>query len=320
MDSNDKPYGLLYGSALCMKRLFDQIEKVSRTLATALIIGESGTGKELVANTIHQKSRRADGPFIPVNCGAIPDNLIETALFGHEKGSFTGASQQRIGHFEHACGGTIFLDEVTEMSLGMQVKLLRVLETGRFHRVGGTEQISVDVRIIAATNRDPQTAVKAGLLREDLMYRLAVFPLRVPPLRERGKDIPLLAEHFLMQFNRNAKTPKQFSAAAQEALNEWTWPGNIRELKNTIHRGWIMAEVLIELEDLGKTEAARKPRWVNGALSIPVGTSLAEAQKEIILGTFQHFGEDKELTAATLGINLKTLYNRLDIYRKVGEQ
>ncbi len=198
-----------------MLELYAQIERVASTDATALIIGESGTGKELIARTIHDHSARKDAPFIAVNCGAIPDNLIEAELFGHEKGSFTGAVQGRIGYFEHANSGTLFLDEVTEMSPVRQVKLLRALETGTFFRVGGSDLIHSDVRVIAATNRDPVVAVKENGLREDLMYRLAVFPLRAPPLRERDSDRELLAQHFLAEMNAQEGTNKSRSASAR---------------------------------------------------------------------------------------------------------
>jgi DNA-binding NtrC family response regulator len=309
------PFGLLYGTSSVMQQLTRQIERVAQTLATVLIIGESGTGKELVAKTLHDCSTRSKQAFIPVNCGAIPANLIEAELFGHEKGSFTGATSQHVGYFEHASGGTIFLDEITEMAPEMQVKLLRVLEAGTFHRVGGIEQISVDVRVIAATNRDPQQAVKEGAFREDLLYRLAVFPLRTPPLREREGDIELLAQHFLDHFNAAEKASKVFSKRSLETLRSYGWPGNVRELKNTVHRAFILADKIVEVPNPSIATKVKKPQLREGMLDVFIGTPLADAQREIILATLDHYNGDKRQTATTLGVSLKTLYNRLEAYQ-----
>ena len=308
-------YGHLFGASTVMQQLYAQIERVAHTNFSVLIIGESGTGKELIAKTIHEKSARAGQAFIPVTCGAIPDKLIEAELFGHEKGSFTGAVHQHIGYFEHASGGTILLDEITEMAPEMQVKLLRVLETGSFHRVGGTTQISVDVRVVAATNRDPQAAVKEVRFREDLLYRLAVFPLRVPPLRERKGDIELLAQHFLDQLNAAAKTDKVLSRRALETLRSYTWPGNVRELRNAVHRAFIMTEKVLDIPNPAAPPRFRKPALREGYLSLWVGTPLADAQREIILATLAHCQGDKRRAARALGVSLKTLYNRLDLYQ-----
>ncbi|KAG0165053.1 Nicotinic acetylcholine receptor Nla6 subunit [Apophysomyces sp. BC1034] len=309
-----KSFGLLYGSSDAMLDLYEQIERVAATDATALIIGESGTGKELIARTIHDASRRKDRPFIAVNCGAIPDSLIEAELFGHEKGSFTGAVQSRVGYFEHAHGGTLFLDEVTEMSPARQVKLLRALETGTFYRIGGNELISTNVRVIAATNRDPATAVKENGLREDLMYRLAVFPLRAPPLRERSGDRELLAQYFLVELNARENTSKTFSKRALDTLRTYSWPGNVRELKNAVYRAFILAEKTVEVPHPHLVSRVKKPVLRGNAMSIWVGTPLADAQKQIILATLKHCGGDKRRTSKTLGISLKTLYNRLGAY------
>jgi DNA-binding NtrC family response regulator len=312
-----EPFGLLYGASTIMRDLCDQIGKVATTMATVLIVGESGTGKELVARTLHDMSPRKDQPFVPVNCGAIPAALIEAELFGHEKGSFTGAIQQHVGYFEHASGGTIFLDEITEMAPEMQIKLLRVLETGSFHRVGGIDPIHVDVRVIAATNRDPNAAVKDGTFREDLLYRLAVFPLRVPPLRERETDVELLARHFLAQFNRAQKSERTFSRGTLETLRQYNWPGNVRELKNAVHRAFILAdEGVVDVANPNMASRVQKPQLNEGMLSVWVGTPLAEAQREIILATLAHFDGDKRKTADALGVSLKTLYNRLEAYQK----
>lgn len=291
-----------------------QMARVALTDATVLLEGESGTGKELIAQAVHHSSARTKQIFIAVNCGAIPAHLIEAALFGHEKGSFTGAAKQHAGYFEHASGGTLFLDEITEMAPDMQVKLLRVLESGSFLRVGGSTEVQVNVRLIAATNRSLQSAVKDGSLRQDLMYRLAVFPIRVPPLRERGNDIELLAQYFLQELNHQAGTCKSFSKSALDKIKSHTWPGNVRELKNMVHRAYILSNDKVMLEEPIATQSSAKPILMNGMLNFSVGTPLAEAQREIILATLQHFSGNKRLTAATLGISLKTLYNRLKEY------
>ncbi|CAB3781678.1 sigma-54 interaction domain-containing protein [Pararobbsia alpina] len=313
-----KSFGLLYGSSAAMEALYNQIRRVAETDATALIIGESGTGKELIARTIHDHSSRKDGAFIAVNCGAIPDNLIEAELFGHERGSFTGAVQNRVGYFEHANGGTLFLDEITEMAPVRQVKLLRALETGTFYRVGGTEQLASNVRVIAATNRDPATAVKENGLREDLMYRLAVFPLRAPPLRERDDDREYLAQHFLAELNAQEGTEKAFSKHAFETMRTYSWPGNVRELKNAVYRAFILAEKIVELPHPTLATRTRKAVAQGDAMSVWVGTPLADAQKQIILGTLKHCNGDKRRTAKALGVSLKTLYNRLGAYENEG--
>ncbi|MGH7338050.1 MAG: sigma-54-dependent transcriptional regulator, partial [Myxococcota bacterium] len=211
-------FGRMIGASAPMQAVYDQVLKVARTDATVLVTGETGTGKELVAETLHELSERADGPFVPLNCGAISPNLIESELFGHEKGSFTGATERRLGCFERADGGTLFLDEITEMSAELQVKLLRALESSTVQRVGGNEPIPVDVRVIAATNRDPHPAVADGSLREDLLYRLLVFPIHMPPLRNRDDDLDLLADYFLAQHNRRGGTHKELTRAARERL------------------------------------------------------------------------------------------------------
>lgn len=305
---------LMAGTSSAMAPLYQQVERVAVTDATVLLIGESGTGKEVMATSIHQASPRSEKPFVAVNCGAIPAHLIEAALFGHEKGSFTGAVRQHLGYFEHASGGTLFLDEITEMPIEMQVKLLRVLESGSFIRVGGDQEVRVDVRLIAATNRDLESAVKQGSLREDLMYRLAVFPVRIPPLRERGNDIEVLAQHFLNLLNEEAKAEKTFSKASLEVIRTYSWPGNVRELKNVVQRAFILATDTLNIEDYVSDGASKKPTEQDGCLNFFVGTPLADAQKEIILATLRHFNGNKRLTAEALGVSLKTLYNRLKEY------
>src|SRR4029450_3606062 len=223
-------FGEMWGNSAPMQRVYEQVARVATTAVTVLVQGESGTGKELVAQTIHQLSRRRTRPFLAINCGAISPHLMESEIFGHEKGSFTGANRQHQGFFERANGGTLFLDEITEMPLDLQVKLLRVLETGTFNRVGSTDTQSADVRVVAATNRIPEKAVESGKLREDLLYRLNVFPIRLPPLRERREDVPLLADHFLQEICKTEGKTKHFSTEAYAAMNAYDWPGNVREL------------------------------------------------------------------------------------------
>jgi len=308
-------FGRLIGNSQIMQKVYDLVVKVAPTEATVLLVGESGTGKEEVAATIHELGRRRGQAFLPVNCGAVPANLIESELFGHERGSFTGATQLHRGYFERVSRGTLFLDEITEMPLELQVKLLRVLETGTLLRVGGDEPISVDVRVIAASNRPPETAVKEGKFREDLLYRLNVFPIVLPPLRDRGSDINLLAEHFLAQINREEGTSKKFGAAALRRIAAYSWPGNVRELKNMIRRAFILSEDVVEMDALPVGPAARA---VSGAPSsndaMQVGMSLAEIERHFILATLEHFGGDKRKAAEVLGISLKTIYNRLNNY------
>ena len=356
-------FGRLWGKSPAMREIYHQIARVAPTAVTALITGESGTGKEVVAETIHDLSKRAKAPFLAINCGSISPQVIESELFGHEKGSFTGALRQHRGFFERADGGTLFLDEITEMPMELQVKLLRVLETGAFVRVGSDTVINVDVRIVAATNRPPAEAVASGRLREDLYYRLNVFPIDLPPLRDRLEDVPLLARHFLDGLNEREGARKRFSDRALQALSEYRWPGNVRELRNAVHRGFILAEGdVIEVENLPIGAASIAPEAVVAAetseahagsrdsaasasaapaaagaraapapaassstanaatrggrmpLEISVGTSIAEAERMLILATVEHCGGHRERAAAMLGISAKTLYNRLKGY------
>jgi DNA-binding NtrC family response regulator len=242
----------MVGNSDAILRVFDLIRKVADTDSSVLILGESGTGKELIAHAIHYNSCRRDGPLIPVNCAAIPEELLESELFGHERGAFTHAVRTRIGRFEQANGGTIFLDEISEMSPGLQVKILRVLQDHSFERIGGIKTLRVDIRVIAATNRDLEELVRQNKFREDLFYRLNVIPIQVPPLRDRVSDIPLLLHHFLQLFSRTKKKPlKRFSPAAQELLLKYPWPGNVRELENLVERLVILTEgETIEIADL----------------------------------------------------------------------
>jgi DNA-binding NtrC family response regulator len=295
-----------------MQSLYEALGRVSPTSATVLLIGESGTGKELAAQTVHELSRRKRQPFLPINCGAVAAQLIESELFGHEKGSFTGADRQHKGFFERANAGTIFLDEVTEMPLELQVKLLRVLETGSFLRIGSSQPVSTDVRVIAATNRNPEKAVADGKLREDLYHRLNVFPVTLPALRDRGTDIELLAQYFLDQLNRAEGTAKVFDRSAIVALYANAWPGNVRELKNYVHRAFIMADDVIA----GAEAAIEEPAPVDEGTTITfrVGSSLGEVERRMTLATLAQCGNVKRKAAEVLGISLKTLYNRLESY------
>jgi DNA-binding NtrC family response regulator len=308
-------FGRLYGTSEPMRKVYRMIGKVAPTEATVMVIGESGCGKELVANTIHDMSQRRNGPFLAVNCGAIPANLIEAELFGYEKGAFTGAGRTHRGFFERASGGTLFLDEITEMAPEMQVRLLRVLESGMFARVGGETEVRSDTRIIAATNREPIAAVHAGRLREDLMYRLSVFPIELPPLRTRGEDIELLARHFVSEFNRACGADKRLSAEAVEVLGSHSWPGNVRELRNVLQRAFILSDEVIEVDAAGlSANELLKSRASAARLQFDIGVPLAEMERQTIFATLEHFRGNKRRCAEVLGVSLKTLYNRLSEY------
>ncbi|WP_368639418.1 sigma-54 dependent transcriptional regulator [Castellaniella ginsengisoli] len=317
-DTGQRHFGSMIGESEVMQTVYRQIARVAPSSMTVLVVGESGTGKELVAQAIHQGSPRRGKPFVAVNCGAIAPNLIENEMFGHERGSFTGADRQHKGYFERADGGTLFLDEITEMSFDLQVKLLRVLETGRFMRVGTHQEIACDVRVVAATNRFPEEAVRDGKLREDLYYRLAVFPMVLPALRMRGEDIVLLAQRFLDQLNADGGTSNRFSAEAIERFRRHDWPGNVRELRNAVRRAYIMAEG----EELDALLVPRSARAEEGGdpdrVTLRVGETLAEADRRLILATLSCCGGVKKQTAAMLGVSPKTLYNRLEAYAAAG--
>jgi len=311
-------FGPMVGASEAMAAVYDLITKVAPTDATVLIIGESGTGKEVATQAVHELSRRRHGPFVPVNCGAISPMLIESTLFGHERGSFTGAEKLHRGVFEQAAEGTLFLDEVTEMPLELQVKFLRVLETGTATRIGGEKPIPVDVRVVAATNRDPEQAMRDGLLREDLWYRLNVFPIELPPLRLRRGDIRLLAQHFLAELNAANGTAKRWSEAAFTLLGSYAWPGNVRELKNLTHRAYILADQQIDascLPTLPHHDAVRAPDDTAEVLQVRVGSSVGDVEKRLIFATLEQVGGNKQKAAEVLGVSLKTLYNRLSAYK-----
>ena len=337
-------FGHLWGRSPPMLAVYEQIARVAGTSVSVLVYGESGTGKELVAQTLHELSRRRRQPFLAVNCGAISPHLFESEIFGHERGSFTGAERQHIGFFERANGGTLFLDEITEMPPALQVKLLRVLETGRFCRVGSTASVDTDVRVIAASNRPLQQAVDEGRLREDLLYRLNVFPIELPPLRRRLDDLPLLADHFLAGMCNTEGLRKRFNPEAMQQLQRHDWPGNVRELRNAVQRAFVMApgDVIDArwLPRATRPEEARHPDEapllaraaerpapdgpaLNGAraggsdkvtISVTIGSAMADIERDVILATLRHYDHHKERVAAVLGISLKTLYNRLKEY------
>ncbi len=312
----------LLGESEAMQEVFRLIERVGPTEASVLLTGESGSGKELAAQSIHDRSARRGGPFIAVNCGAIPAGLIEAELFGYEKGSFTGALRAHTGVFERAQGGTLLLDEVTEMPLDMQTRLLRVLETRKFYRVGASVEFLSDVRVIASTNRCPLQAVQNGQLREDLLYRLAVFPIDLPPLRKRGNDADLLAEHFLAELNAQNRTQKRLSALARMTLKQHTWPGNVRELKNCIERAFILADQTLELAPLIQSAgAARSGDGVpdRERLDIRVGSRIYDMERSLIEATLDYFKGNKRRAADALGCSLKTLYNKLNGYSQSHE-
>ena len=298
-------FGPIVGASAPMREVYSLIEKVARTDTTVFVTGESGTGKELVAQTIHELSGRNDEVFVPVNCGAVSATLIESELFGHERGAFTGAVQRHQGYFERASGGTLFLDEITEMPIELQVKLLRVLETGKVLRVGGTQPIEVDVRVLAATNQDPSQAIVDGALREDLFYRLRVYPIHLPPLRERGaEDIELLARTFLSRLRDHHDSAIRLTDEALDLLTSYSWPGNVRELKNALERAHILADERITTDCLPLEIRSRVAPIVEGPyVNIRIGSPLADAERRLILATLDEFGGKRNDTAEALGIS-----------------
>lgn len=312
--------GEVLGASPPMQEVMRLLCRVAVSDAPVFLYGESGTGKEVVARALHARSRRASGPFVGVNCGAISPNLVESELFGHEKGAFTGAERRREGTFELARRGTLFLDEVTETPLDMQVKLLRVLETKSFRRVGGTEERDVDVRVVASSNRDVLEAVSAGTFREDLYYRLAVFPLRLPPLRERLGDVPLLAREFLARVEAEERRGiESLDPPALDALCRHAWPGNVRELRNVVHRAYVLSDPpSVSLEAAEAVLAAPAPlapgaSGSGSALVVPVrvGDTAKAAERKLVEATVAALGGDKRAAAEMLGLSLKTVYNKL---------
>src|SRR5690606_14807923 len=305
-------YGDMLGQSEEMTQIYKMIEAVAPSSASVLIVGESGTGKELVARAMHNKSPRKKGPFVALTCGAFPREILENELFGHEKGAFTGAINEKPGAFEQADGGTLFLDEVAEMEPDIQVKFLRALEQRSFRRLGGKKEISVDIRVVAATNKNVEEALAEGKLRDDLYHRLAVIPIYLPPLRERTGDVQLLAEEFLRRFaDEQGKKITGFSEGALEFIQTYRWPGNVRELKNAVERAVILAKTdVIEVRDLSPKRFGLEEREVH----IPVGTSIADTEKAITLKTFAFTGGDQKKTAKILGVSEKDLKAKLQTY------
>ncbi len=309
-------FGDFIGTSKSMREIYDLISSMASSDASVIITGESGTGKELAARTIHDLSARAKGPFIAVNASAIPENLMESEMFGHEKGAFTGATGSRTGCFELANGGTLFLDEIAEMPPSLQPKLLRVLEDRKVRRVGGSQEIVVDVRVLAATNQDPRDAVESGKLREDLFYRLNVFTVALPPLRDRKADIPLLVHAFIREFNskHNARI-QSCRAETMELLKSYSWPGNVRELRNTLERAVILAKsAWIEPSHLPAFISRYPSGGTGSGIVLSAGTTAAEAEKELILRTLQATGNNKAEAARRLGLDVKTIRNKLKGY------
>src|SRR5262245_4840842 len=307
-------FGPMIGNSPEMRKIYQVVEQAAPTSASVLITGESGTGKELVAQTIHRLSPRAVFPFVAINCAAIPETLLESEIFGHEKGAFTGAAERRQGCFELADRGTLFLDEIGEMTPATQVKLLRVLQERKFRRLGGRQEQSVDVRVIAATNIDPLEAVHKGKLREDLYYRLNVFAIALPPLRERKEDLPLLVQAFLQEFNtRNQKSIVGVDHQAMRLLEQYAWPGNVRELRNVIERATILAPgPFIEPRHLPPLITAEPSPQNAPQVALQPGTTVEEAERRLIMMTLEHTRDNKTRAAEILGISLKTLHNKLN--------
>ncbi len=306
-------FASIIGRSAEMKQVFEMVRQVAPSRSSVLITGESGSGKEMIAEALHYNSPRKDKPFIKLHCAALTESLLESELFGHEKGAFTGAIARKRGRFELANLGTLFLDEIGEINQNVQIKLLRVLEEKRFERVGGEETVEVDVRLIAATNRDLKEAIATGSFREDLYYRLNVVNIHVPPLRERKEDIPLLVAAFLKEFSQeNGKTIDGIDAKARFALYNYSWPGNVRQLRNSIESAVVLSKAsTITLDDL--------PPNIRGesgtdSLRLPVGASLADVEKEVIRSTLAREGGNKSRTAEILGIGRKTLHRKIEEY------
>ncbi|MFL6451781.1 MAG: sigma-54-dependent transcriptional regulator [Bryobacteraceae bacterium] len=312
----------MVGTSPQMQQVFNVIQQVAPSKAAILVVGESGTGKELVARAVHQLSPRRTGPFVAINCAAMPETLMESELFGHEKGAFTGAFERRAGCFELAQHGTLLLDELAEMPSGTQAKLLRVLEDSRVRRLGGKSELSVDVRVIAATNRNLDDALKKGDLREDLYYRLNVFQISLPPLRQRISDLPVLCETLITHLNRKHQCQVTYvTQEVMDAFKKYNWPGNVRELRNVLERAVIMAgEGAIQMAhlpyDFGVSLGSRPPAQVfePESVRLPVGTTVGDAEKALIQLTLQHTKNNKTRAAEILGISLKTLFNKLKEY------
>lgn len=304
---------VIHTADLRMKKILETAERVAASRAPILITGDSGTGKELLSRFIHSKSQRAEREFVAINCAAIPDGLIESELFGYEKGAFTGANQRKLGKFELAHQGTFLLDEISELPMMLQSKLLRTIQEAEVQRLGGLRPVNVDVRIIAATNKDLTEQIRKGLFREDLYYRLNVIPLHIPPLRERANDIESLAKMFLEGFcQSNGLAQKTISGEAMTKLKTWTWPGNVRELQNVIERSALLSqENEISVSEV-EIQGYRAPVTENG---LKVGMTVSEAERLLILKTLEHTAQNRTQAAHILGISIRTLRNKLNEYR-----
>jgi two-component system response regulator AtoC len=305
----------IIGTSAAIRKIFTMLSQIAPSDSTVLISGESGTGKELAANALHKDSLRADKPYIRINCAAIPEGLLESEFFGHEKGAFTGAYAKKLGRFELADGGTLLLDEIGDLPLGLQAKLLRVLETGECERLGSTRTTKVDVRLLCATAKDLKQEVEEGRFRQDLLYRLSVIPLHMPPLRERVEDIPLLVSHFLHEFSRKRGIPLTLSDEAMQCLLSYDFPGNVRELKNIIERVSVLsAGPVISLEDLpGDLQNPKNGRAVSPLL--PLAECMARTEKQFIIGALTHSGNNRTKAAAVLGISRKNLWEKMKLHR-----
>ncbi|MEW6128319.1 MAG: sigma-54 dependent transcriptional regulator [Acidobacteriota bacterium] len=315
-------FGDLVGNSDAMREVYYLIEQVAPSSVSVLITGESGTGKEMVARTIHKLSQRVGQPFVAINCAAVPETLMESELFGHERGAFTGAAERRIGCFELANGGTLLLDEIAEMPFLLQAKLLRVLEDRKVRRLGGAKEISVDVRVIAATNKDPFKAVQSNTLREDLLYRLNVINIHLPPLRDRVDDVPMLAQHMVDEMSRrHNKSAQLIKPEAMDVLTGYKWPGNVRELRNVIERAVIICKGdYIEKSHLPQHIVSPDAEPVTDFVMIPVGMPLDDVERKVILSTLARTDYNKTRTAETLKISLKTLHNKLKAYKVANEE
>jgi DNA-binding NtrC family response regulator len=319
--------GSLVGNSKPMREIFGLIEQIAPSNVPVLITGESGTGKELVARTLHALSPRKGRPFVAVNCAAIPETLIESEIFGHEKGAFTGAAERRAGCFELASGGTLMLDEVGDMPIGTQAKLLRVLEERKLRRLGARTEQEVDVRVLAATNKDPSTAVDQGHMRADLYYRLNVFNIHMPPLRDHLEDLPAMTEAMLKEMNdKHGRRVSGVAASMLDRLLSYDWPGNARELRNTVERAVILCPDGAALDaghlppGFGKARAPLAQTAENGAIPLHVGVTVHEAERQLILRTLDATGQNKTRAAEMLGVSLKTLHNKLKEYSRAGDE
>ncbi|MFP4190713.1 MAG: sigma-54-dependent transcriptional regulator [Candidatus Hydrogenedentota bacterium] len=319
----NRPYDVaaMVGDSPAMREVYEQVQRVANSRATVLVRGESGTGKELVARALHYRSPRANKPFVKVNCAALSAGLLESELFGHEKGAFTGAHDRKIGRFELADEGTLLLDEVSEISLELQPKLLRALQEREFERVGGNRSIQVDTRIVSTSNRDLEEAVEQSEFREDLFFRLNVITIRIPPLRERKEDIPGLIHHFLARFAaENGRHIQGFSKDAEAALMDYDWPGNVRELQNAVERAVVLSTSrTLEPRHFALESPTRKRAAGDGMFSVPFGSSVADMEKELILSTLERCHQNRSQAAQVLGISVRTLRNKLHEYNQRAE-